>query len=86
MAGVRNSAETDSDSLASRLDAILALIASIWADSAVSDKDKDRRKAAVARLFNDLDVPGELGAMALSLTKGSYYNLVMRAKRARRHR
>lgn len=74
--------DTDRNALANRLDALLALIASAWVDSANNDKEKDRRKIIVARLFSNTGIPGDLGATALSLTKGSYYNLVMRAKGA----
>lgn len=80
MATATNLPDTDRNALANRLDALLALIASAWVDSANNDKEKDRRKIIVARLFSNIGVPGELGATALSLTKGSYYNLVMLAK------
>ena len=74
----------DTIEVINRLDGILTLLATIWVNSGDSDAERDLRRVDIARLFNKIGVQGELGAAALSVTKGSYYNLVMRAKRRRR--
>jgi len=74
----------DTIEVINRLDGILTLLATIWVNSGDSDAERDLRKVDIVRLFNKIGVHGELGAAALSVTKGSYYNLVMRAKRRRR--